>query len=57
MDLLERLTDYSIVACILAWMFYKDWKINLRLFRIVENSTKAMTELKDGLKKCKANQI
>lgn len=45
----EEIATYGIIGCLLTWLIVKDWKMTSRFFKLVENNTKAMTELKDSI--------
>jgi hypothetical protein len=48
--ILREFADYGIIGLLLAWLFWKDWKVTIRTFQVIENNTKALTELKESLK-------
>lgn len=47
--ILKEFGNYGITGVLLAWLFWKDWKMTTKLFRVIENNTQAMTKLTDKL--------
>ena len=52
-ELFKELADYGILGFLIAWLMWKDFKFTARIFKVIENNTQAMTELKEGLNQCK----
>lgn len=48
-ELLKEIGNYGITGLLIAWLFWKDWKVTSRLFKVIENNTAALTSLKDKL--------
>jgi len=47
--ILKEFANYGITGLLIAWLFWKDWKVTGRLFRVIENNTQAITKLTDKL--------
>ena len=45
--ILQSFVEQGILGCILAFLAFLVWKLQSKLFEVVVNNTKAMTELCD----------
>jgi len=45
-QIVKELASYGIIGVLLGWLILKDWKLTIRMFQVIENNTKSMTDLK-----------
>lgn len=46
---LKEFAEYGIIGLLIGWLFWKDWKVTNRIFKVIENNTEAMTQLKNEI--------
>ena len=45
-EIIKELAEYGIIGILIGWLIWKDTRLTLRLFKVIENNTTAMSELK-----------
>jgi len=45
-----ELADYGIIGLLIGWLIWKDTKLTARIFKVIENNTKAFIELKNEIR-------
>ena len=44
-QLAQEFGEYGIIGLLIAWLFWKDWKVTNRIFKVIENNTEALSNL------------